>query len=118
MGDGMTPVEQSRNAEIIAKICGWKRTGRNSGIEGWEHPDKPGKFGYPNYYEDLDACREMEEFIPLDLQRDYCWHLANLNGQTILGNIMCYFAVAHASAPQRCEGFLRVMKPKPFHFKL
>lgn len=61
---------------------------------------------YPaEYHEDLNACREFEKTLNHGQQWDYMQHLRSSNfcaGD--MGWIQC-----HATAPQRCEAFLRTV---------
>lgn len=90
----------------IAGVCGWKWHGDPS----WpKHPDGyywkiEGRFDYkslPNYPEDLNACAEMEKGLTLEQRVTYSNNLAKICGTQ--------FEKCFATAPQRCEAFLRTL---------
>jgi hypothetical protein len=119
----MTPQEINRR---IAIACGWKLLPNsfppNSRL--WEHPS--GKRAYepddlPNYHGDLNAMHEAESALGVDQECQFIEHLEQLI--RIPENILFgdkptkkfelnehgRFAVAHATAAQRAEAFLRTI---------
>lgn len=65
----------------------------------------------PNFFADLNACREMEE--TLEHPEAYAFRLAPIllrdkSASNMDGTTAWHFAFTHATAPQRCEAFLRV----------
>jgi hypothetical protein len=106
--DRMTP-EQINVA--IAEACGWAdfsqgvsgAVGVKPGETCWDHGRNP----IPSYFSDLNACMEMEEMLNTDALTDHyeselfkiVWYNASFRNS---------FKAIHASAPQRCEAFLRV----------
>ena len=97
----MKPEEQNIT---IAEACGWIK-GQwpldASCKKVWIFPEH-----IPNYYGDLNACHEMEKVLHSNLQMwwDYCSELSRIVPAT-LGNE----SHVHATAPQRCEAFLRTL---------
>jgi hypothetical protein len=113
--------------QAIAEECGWrvaKLLGYHPGDEFWFVPPEDvnqylphvfmplselGDYNLnimggarkplPNYFADLNACREMEETIkdPLEKSRWFIWMQRNTD-----------VAGIQATAPQRCEAFLRL----------
>lgn len=81
----------------IATACGWtdcKLVGSDE-TQWTAVGDQPGSRHHieiPNYYGDLNACAEMEKTLTPDEAWDYCDYLDR--------NVS-------ATAPQRCEAFLR-----------
>jgi len=122
----MTP-EAQRIA--IAKACGWDDIRINvdwlpeetSGLLSIPHPTKPGCFKrcinrrkIPDYPNDLNAMHEAEKTLTPDQQDKYQNGLGSLvAGATFeaynhWSNVGCVF-VAHASASQRAEAFLKTL---------
>ena len=119
--------DQKRAA--IAEACGakWYKTYANnfrslkfnSNLPKWELADGTEEiyrdylYGIPDYLNDLSACREMEKALKPYEQLYYGQHLntvlgrpLNLDGDTQNGGDDV-FAIAHATAAQKCEAFLR-----------
>jgi hypothetical protein len=117
----------------IAEACGWipkkswKLEGRIKKDFHWEHSVTGERtFKIPNYYEDLNACHVMEKILESDggLKFEYHNHLFEIlpcdenHGPCGLGSdgeenadIMTPsgFTMLHATAPQRCEAFLKTL---------
>lgn len=131
----MTPTEINR---AIAELCGWKlhrETGKlfndmaysfvcayprdgTTNFDGewisWSDL-KPNEFtsdnDIPNYHASLDACAEFERTIRDDYSRScYAETLSTVRiGEELDDlNSLEVFETATASAPQRCEAFLRL----------
>ena len=79
----------------IARACGWEY------CDGWHHPD--GGDCLPDYLNDLNAMHEAEKVLTDRQTRTYT---ANLWRMTHYAKI---FSSIHATAPQRCEAFLRTL---------
>lgn len=97
----------------IAEACGWvfyEKYQEKSGLELkfiWLSQDKqiaPGNSYLPNYYNDLNSCAEMEKFLEFHSDRKWWCYGDTLN--EICGS---HWAAYRASAPQRCEAFLRAL---------
>lgn len=73
------------------------------------YANQPQPSNVPNYLSDLNSCAEMERVLNEDQAVLYRHRLAmNSDG----GNapfLTVEAALCHATAPQRCEAFLRVM---------
>ena len=95
----------------IARTLGWTHIGGFSPetveLSGCA-PDANELTIVPNFPEDLNACYEMEAFITTDMRSDYLKHLADITSKDAPFNWRG-FAFVHATAPQRCEAFLRTM---------
>lgn len=99
----MTP-EQQRIA--IAEACGLKHP--PAGIQGacWVYPD---------YLNDLNAMHEAEKVLPIDRQYEYGEKLRVISGNVgpkgghFTPNGFGCYALAHLSATQRAEAFLRTL---------
>lgn len=93
----MTP-EAQRIA--IAEACGWKK-----GTTGfWKDPDKSGYYPSPDYLNDLNAMHEAEKVLGdfgTPVWRRYQNHIAKGDVAVPCG------VIAHATAAQRAEAFLR-----------
>ncbi len=107
----------------IAEACGWKKEGRFKDRERWISPDfkkvctvwKDGQLGgelFPDYLNDLNAMHEAEKvFSP---QRCVAGVYSSANWERYYATL-CRNAerdgtsVAHATAPQRAEAFLRTL---------
>jgi len=122
----MTP-EAQRIA--IAEACGWKlcrddnktwrtpqQAGRNKELLGKE--DGPWNFesaGPPDYLNDLNAMHEAEKVLPIDRQYEYGEKLRVISGNVgpkgghFTPNGFGCYALAHLSATQRAEAFLRTL---------
>ena len=98
----------------LAEVRGWKRTS-NSG-SGWQAPDGCPDCYPPNYCHDLNAMHEVEKTLEGTL--NWCRYgieIAKItrcvgprNGAIRL-NGFGYYAIAHATARQRAEAFLRTL---------
>ena len=60
----------------------------------------------PDYYNDLNACHEMEKGLSAHQQGKYLWWLAHACGQ---GFGERDTKTTCSPAPQRCEAFLRTL---------
>lgn len=113
----MTPNEIN---EAIAKSLGWQNTmvvsekcGLFSGLLIGEDPH--GKVGtIPNYYSDLNACAEFESSLTdYEDRNKYINNLQDRVLETLHPDshddlVLCEFTFATATAPQRCEAYLRL----------
>lgn len=106
--------------QAIAEACGWKGVSPCANsyddgkhLRGTDPEGEPLRI-VPNYYGDLNACREMEKFLVPWQWRMYSDRLmASIeDSDPSLGgsNIEARYRTVHASAPQRCEAFLRTKK--------
>lgn len=94
----------------IAEACGWKpfllTNGKPTTPPRWQHPNTEWVHTLgtmPNYLEDLNAMHEAEKVIRFEQWIAYVKALALTGVQEQKG-------VAHATAAQRAEAFLRTMK--------
>jgi len=85
----MTPEQQNI---AIAEVMGWTRHGCY-----WLKPGSRNTRRLPAYHSDLNACAEFEATLTGNEWDKYCDHF----GGSLRG-------CASATAPQRCEAFLRV----------
>lgn len=89
----------------IAELCGWTK------IEpiGIGYSPKLVWLSIPNYHGSLDACAQFEATLTDDETREYERQLDVVtlprNGESILAVTSHSW---HATAPQRCEAFLKV----------
>ena len=99
----MTP-EQINIA--IAEACGWTVIGHSDGLlMGCRPGNSTIRNPIPNYHDDLNACHEMENVLELqdsDLFGRYVMEVARV--VDLQGG---YYITA--TAPQRCEAFLKVI---------
>jgi len=100
----------------IAEACGWTATENHGSMGGWIAKQPNGGSVYdaiggtkddaisracPDYYNDLNACHEMEKVLFGKMWSLYSDHLALIcDGMN---------SRIHATAPQRCETFLRTL---------
>lgn len=111
----MTPTEINR---AIAEIQGWIPTKTTVTFDGgweceetrWAYPGKgSGHFNPPNYHGSLDLCAEFEATIKSSA--DICRYVVRLE-EIIQGpgfpSPIGTIAFVRATAPQRCEAFLRM----------
>jgi len=104
----MTP-EQINVA--VAEALGWKKI-TCGGIICWETPS--GNPRIPNFYSSLDACAEMERTLNGSSDDEesertkYGDILTWVVYETDSPNAVYTVDLATATAPQRCEAFLRV----------
>jgi hypothetical protein len=92
----MTPEQQNI---AIAEVMGWTNIAAPP-YQDWQHPTLPSRntpSGRPAYHSDLNACAEFESTLTGNEWDKYCDHF----GGSLRG-------CASATAPQRCEAFLRV----------
>lgn len=111
----MTPTEINR---AIAELCGARDIRISNRWEVTDPPEPPcvdvglfsnGVRAIPDYYHSLDACAEFEK----DVQDDYYHRLAEVTYCDHLPSVEnpephFWRAFASATAPQRCEAFLRM----------
>jgi hypothetical protein len=117
--NAMTP-EQIRIA--VAEACEWKRhsidvrgfSGALHKEHGWMSPlgcyQRANQNVPPNYPEDLNACHEMEKTLgimtlPISHPLNRKWKLYESRLKRICERDGTF--ITHATAPQRCEAFLR-----------
>jgi hypothetical protein len=97
----MTPKEQRI---AIAEACGWEPYDRNGRLV---------LFGLPDYLNDLNAMHEAEKILlpPGGGKTTYSKHLADIvcGYGSKWGNREDLFFVAHATASQRAEAFLKTI---------
>lgn len=92
----MTPLEI--NAKI-AELCGHKLIGGNWPNLAEREDGTP--YVTPNYHGSLDDCAGFEATLTVREQGIYLGHLHSICGAFIWPSVT-------ATAPQRCEAFLRV----------
>jgi hypothetical protein len=100
--EGQDPAWTVR-ADMTEKVCNWEYMQR--------------EFHVPNYWGDLNACHEMEKWLddkPMDtrsLWYDYLGVVVGWNGANNQDDMRfeCFYLSARATAPQRCEAFLRTL---------
>lgn len=105
----------------IAEQCGWKQIAdRGKGIDRKDrfHGTRDGydtRRRIPDYTKDLNACAEFERTLEEcdevngEDQLGYMEMLAEVVGAKWGANNQCdMWRITHATAPQRCEAFLRV----------
>lgn len=114
----MTP-EQMRIA--IAEKCGWKKVYKGPEPDNrWIMPDGlhyATADEIPDYCNDLNACQEMEKFIPDQHRRMlYTQELYSVLGfqEGCEPGSDTDWSIATATASQRCEAFCRVFWPERF----
>ncbi len=93
----MTPEEINKT---IAEACGWTYitslgSGRKPDHGSFRETDK-----IPNYYGDLNACHEMEKGLKN-------WQQWDCYIENLIKSVEDY--LVHATAPQRCEAFLKTI---------
>lgn len=79
-------------------------------IKGTKSDERPGFWfaRVPNFFADLNACREMEENLDDDPSQGVNSEWMRYRAFLISICVRDELDVIHASAPQRCEAFLRV----------
>lgn len=90
----------------IAEACGW--TFDTDGIPTNPQGTRWGVLkmrAVPEYLHDLNACRWMESVLNEDQKGNYVSELANFFDAEYGEE----FDLVHATAPQRCEAFLRTI---------
>lgn len=98
----MTPEEINRT---IAEACGWKQI--TSYEEFWQITDRKSEKRWwceqdlPDYYNDLNAMHEAEKELFKNFKHR-AWYLHRLKTYTDFDGVT-------ATAPQRCEAFLRTI---------
>ena len=102
--------------QTIAGACGWTVIGHSDGLlMGCRPGNSTIRNPIPNYHGDLNACAEMEKTLAIDLEYQYAVQLAIMTiGQEFSDdgfspNGWGYYAVLHATAPQRAEAFCRTL---------
>ncbi len=117
----MTP-EEMRVA--VAEACGWTDVGHGVGPNRnlWLG-NKPIAGGLlcdqhvPNYPEDLNACHEMEKVLKGHQVNDYTHRLIAVTQASGVADGVPWlntYALYHSTPAQRCEAFLRTVKPELF----
>jgi hypothetical protein len=94
----------------------WVLTEKEADEHAYPHDEPVTKHPAPlrDYHGSLDACAEMEASLTVDQQFDYGEQLRKLSGNVgdrgghFVPNGFGCFALAHLSAPQRTEAFLRL----------
>ena len=91
-----------KKEQAIEKACGWEEL-----PEGHFHPDNPIGQTRPDYLGDLNACHEMEKVLTEKGVNAWWAYVAFINrhNPTPFGSE----TAVHATAPQRCEAFLRTL---------
>ena len=101
----------------IAEACGWKRgvtfessfvsPSKDIARDCWYGPDgKIPQRKIPNYYGDLNAIHEAESQLTGAQCLEFEKHL---NAVTGYFKHITHFVLIHATAPQRCEAFLKAL---------
>lgn len=103
----------------IAEACGWRFITKDSfnqelcGIPPDEEAKDRNLMDLPNYHSDLNACHDMERTLTDAQAQLHFDNLRQVTGSTLetLGVIYgnCHFLMYNATAPQRCEAFLRTL---------
>jgi len=116
----MSPEKQRT---VIAEACGWIKCHECDDGGGcafwWKHDeDRTGRATHflPDYLLDLNALQEVEKGLDFDQQEDFINELSAIMGNDD-GDSDSYlqwfhqeaFAVAHATASQRAEAFLKTL---------
>lgn len=100
----------------IAEVCGWKPYRYEDGGIRWyigiHHENSVSLENLPDYLNDLNACHEMEESLSESQRHDYASKLARYFKELYpLGYyFITDFDMIHATAPQRCEAFLKTIE--------
>ena len=97
----------------IAKACGWIIETPENHRTDFIHWTPPGCvekmywhcYNPPDYLNDLNACHEMEKVLTHDQHIEYMEWLGLCSDD--YGHKV--WAYVHATAPQRCEAFLRTL---------
>jgi hypothetical protein len=89
----------------IAELCGWARRDTNTGF--YRNGDNE-RLGIPDYVGDLNACAEFEATV-----QNIVAYTAELHF-VVTGYSAPYMCanptkIVRATAPQRCEAFLRTL---------
>ena len=97
----MTPQEQRI---AIAEACGWKQdtTLPEADFDRWSGPSGVHYFSCPDYLSDINAMHEAEKILHRVMRSQFIDYLAQQTG-------IDYFSLAHATAAQRAEAFLRTL---------
>ncbi len=102
----MKPEEQIK---AIAKVMGMPEIHQVVG-RGWVYGVRDGgvarEYRVPNYLGSLDAMHDAENTLTIHQKDDYARILVSVHPDHY--NYTSHFKVAHASAAQRAEAFLRV----------
>ena len=108
--------EQQRIA--IAEACGWTAEQDSNGywravnkkngnaVELWLSEQNVWSVGIPDYLNDLNAMHDAEQYLFKDVHQ-WRYFINNLRDAT---GEDPFLAVAHATAPQRAEAFLRTLE--------
>lgn len=69
----------------------------------------------PDYYNSLDACAEFEKYLSQEDREGYVWELMQMTlgvdtGAGFMLNLECIAVLLNATAPQKCEAFLKLKK--------
>jgi hypothetical protein len=99
----------------IAEACGWKQHPEDGIIGCWDDNEGFTKANIPNYYSDLNACHEAVMSISLKEKPEWC-PLEYTDNLLIVVNLSATHCVergsfkhTNATAPQRCEAFLKTL---------
>lgn len=110
----MTPEAQNI---AIAKLLGWTGIIYVEATDNWAG-NKPGggrfRFPIPKYTASLDACAEFEAMLADSddghgSRWRYIQELIEVTGAECMEIHRNVFTVVHATAPQRCEAYLRTI---------
>ena len=112
----------------IAKACGWKKMNWNEatvygsathGFRVWKSKHQDSIMSYkgrageriPDYLNDLNAMHEAEKILTHDQQVQFSVELGKLTTSHLPSSRAAWmdFAIAHATAAQRAEAFLRTI---------
>ena len=103
----MKPEEINRR---IASLCGWQEYRSEHRDEmRWRGPDGHNWLVTPDYWNDLNACREFERRLDGDYRSLYIDMIYLLVSKSI-DNFEQQWAVFNATPAHRCEAFLRMHK--------
>lgn len=112
MGEERKEMTPEKINKAIAEQCGWTCVRYSDAYGGWQGYKKRGN-NYtqeiPDFYHDLNACAEMVKGFNLEEARKFSDHLkvAIQRDQFINSAVDARYMTANATAPQRCEAFLR-----------
>jgi len=90
----------------IAEACGWRHAPEDVEEYPWQDREGEAYKRPPDYYGDLNACHEMEKSLTANQCEVYDKLLLQQKGD--MGWVSSSYAW-NATAPQRCEAFLRAL---------
>lgn len=114
-------MKPSAQRVAIAEACGWwveeYKSDFSTPKTRWVSPSGERQSigssdGIPDYLDDLNACHEMEKVLSKDDwdEKFYYWLGFVVSGGQTTGLWEWRKMSVHATAPQRCEAFLRTIE--------